>query len=688
VTRSSTLQQTARPAPAVVHGVVRSAGQPLAPAVRESLEPRFGQDFSRVRVHADGTAADSARAVHAIAYTVGEHVVFGAGRYRPGDRAGLPLLVHELAHVSQAGNGSAIGTAGITDADITVGRDDDAAEKAAAEAAARVAGGHPGPIAPSPVSGGPVLRRFSESEHQRIGDAAYTEAFDETRSGGDAGRGAGVDPDLAGELRQLRFQPGATAVYGYGQMVAIADDIASFDLLEQQQNERRDVRIPLLSPVWDWLGDTAHYLDLAARNTAHFHPHNWRTWQPWHWRALQLMQRAFDTRGRAERMRGEMADLLRQFGRAERRARALISRGDAPGGGGPASDAALQRALTDMQALIAGARQAAERSRALRVEAGTLAVEAMAMNGFADHFLTDAFAAGHIVTPRQELLTEYSTEFLGLVPVGGVLQCANIPSLAWHDLDNMSGVRVDNLRGEEWTTYGDDYADVDPDRPPGGRTLSPTMKHVVAATAESVRQMWRAAKGERQSSLRPVLDHLPRPDLGTYPSWTARDWNLQLRYAAGEQLGLSPDATSGPRETGPADVPPNPKGHQVGSGLLSARATCLDLLERFTYPGFVLPTVDRIRRNYRQRYFVGSPGQETPAGTTALPQASVTGRVVAGSLIGAGVGLVGLGLLGLALAGPLGALIGGAVGLVGGFLLGGLVGGLFGRRRDEAEATR
>jgi hypothetical protein len=90
-----------RQAPPIVYDVLRSSGQELDSTSRSLLEPRFGHDFSRVRVHADARAAESAEAVGANAYTVGRHVVFGAGQYAPGSRTGQRLLAHELAHVTQ-----------------------------------------------------------------------------------------------------------------------------------------------------------------------------------------------------------------------------------------------------------------------------------------------------------------------------------------------------------------------------------------------------------------------------------------------------------------------------------------------------------------------------------------------------------------------------------------------------------
>jgi len=93
-------------APPIMHDVLRSPGQPLDQTTRSFFEPRFGHDFSRVRVHSDAAAATSSRAIGARAYAAGEQIVFGAGQYRPESRSGLRLLAHELSHVVQQ---SAIG---------------------------------------------------------------------------------------------------------------------------------------------------------------------------------------------------------------------------------------------------------------------------------------------------------------------------------------------------------------------------------------------------------------------------------------------------------------------------------------------------------------------------------------------------------------------------------------------------
>ena len=107
--RAASRASSPRRAPAIVHEVVRGPGRPLEPEARASLEPRFGFDFSGVRVHTDGRAAASARAVNALAYTAGNHVVFDEGRYQPSSPAGRRLLAHELTHVVQQHGASSTG---------------------------------------------------------------------------------------------------------------------------------------------------------------------------------------------------------------------------------------------------------------------------------------------------------------------------------------------------------------------------------------------------------------------------------------------------------------------------------------------------------------------------------------------------------------------------------------------------
>ncbi len=86
------------------------SGQPLDPETRSAMESRFGQDFSQVRVHTDAASGNAAQTLHAQAFTMGNDVFFGSGKYQPDPND--PLLAHELAHVvQQRGGGTTSSTA-------------------------------------------------------------------------------------------------------------------------------------------------------------------------------------------------------------------------------------------------------------------------------------------------------------------------------------------------------------------------------------------------------------------------------------------------------------------------------------------------------------------------------------------------------------------------------------------------
>jgi hypothetical protein len=82
------------------------AGQPLPASVRSFFEPRFGYDFSQVRIHQNRRAADTARRLNARAFTLGRDIVFADGEYVPGSYAGKKLIAHELTHVIQQNQAS------------------------------------------------------------------------------------------------------------------------------------------------------------------------------------------------------------------------------------------------------------------------------------------------------------------------------------------------------------------------------------------------------------------------------------------------------------------------------------------------------------------------------------------------------------------------------------------------------
>lgn len=135
-----------------------SGGRPLDSATRAYMEPRFGHDFSQVRVHTGPAAQASAGAQRALAYTFGPHIVFGPGQYRPETLAGRWLIAHELTHAIQQ-HGPATG-----------GGATQMLERTAADAGVRVALGGRVRVAGAP--GAPPVQ-FA------FGDHGFTKALDD-----------------------------------------------------------------------------------------------------------------------------------------------------------------------------------------------------------------------------------------------------------------------------------------------------------------------------------------------------------------------------------------------------------------------------------------------------------------------------------------------------------------------------
>lgn len=79
----------------------KSGGTRIDRATRSFMEDRFGADFSHVRIHTGDQAAEMSRELHAHAFTLGDHIYFGSGRFAPETTAGKRLLAHELAHTIQ-----------------------------------------------------------------------------------------------------------------------------------------------------------------------------------------------------------------------------------------------------------------------------------------------------------------------------------------------------------------------------------------------------------------------------------------------------------------------------------------------------------------------------------------------------------------------------------------------------------
>jgi Domain of unknown function (DUF4157)/L,D-transpeptidase catalytic domain len=175
-----------------VYQTIASPGHPLDAAVQRKTRAWFGADFSGVRIHTDAAAARSARDVDAHAYTVGEHIVFGTGRYQPDSDGGRRTLAHELTHVLQQ---RAAGAAG--GRPLTISQPHDADERQAERAADAVLSGHrvSAPAGFSPRPARLARAELDEPEAEAATDASAAATYDGTEAlDGDSPAGGPILP--------------------------------------------------------------------------------------------------------------------------------------------------------------------------------------------------------------------------------------------------------------------------------------------------------------------------------------------------------------------------------------------------------------------------------------------------------------------------------------------------------------
>jgi hypothetical protein len=289
------------------------------------MEARFGHDFAAVRLHRDARAAESARAVAARAYTVGEDIVFASGGYAPQTTDGERLLAHELVHVVQGRRG------GVAErpATLTVGSTTAPEER---EATAFEGTGVQAAHGRAPAGGTRrQLRRFTSTEHVEIGKQAL---------------------------------PGQTAnIFGYGP-IPIGELIALGDYFESLQQ----------------IQDVAHQ---GASGKAE----------------IDCARQKVTTGGKCADATAEQAVSSRYDQLAARNASHFST--------GTAGGKSNRDMYIDYHTRAIQSAWAAGYSPLTAQSAFPEALEAFGM-----HFLTDAFSAGHIRTPRGELRSYWN----GLYP--------------------------------------------------------------------------------------------------------------------------------------------------------------------------------------------------------------------------------------------------------------------------------
>jgi hypothetical protein len=220
-TRNPALEtQNSAGVPPIVHDVLRSPGQPLDAVTRNFMEPRFGHNFSDVRIHADTRAAQSAASVDALAYTVGKNIVFAAGQYEPGSAPGRRLLAHELAHtIQQVDHGASAPQR------LSVGHSNDALEKQADAMADYV-------VSPSAADPAPAVLRKENSAPPSLQRQPCRKADDTIVTGPLAQQAPAIPCEPSGEtLATVRAAAGAQAdILGITQTTRSSPDITYNEL--------------------------------------------------------------------------------------------------------------------------------------------------------------------------------------------------------------------------------------------------------------------------------------------------------------------------------------------------------------------------------------------------------------------------------------------------------------------------
>jgi hypothetical protein len=476
---------------------VAGRSEKLDDATRRRFGAAFGADFSGVEVHPDALPADGR--VHAIA--AGERIDFAKGRYRPGTSGGDRLIAHELAHVVQQRRRAA-GAAG------AVGRM--AAERDADAAAAAAVTGGPA----RPAFGYPVGRpqAFEAWEHRDLGDG------------------------YGGDQRCVWVQPGIRL--SYGQIVALsgdfyrspealimADHAELVNVLKVMETERAEATASADYRPSEWQASTinvdyelattghtrgsrgplpsslggdpetpsgahgevregehvesgapgrqASFFELAAANPAHYSTENIElNWIPGHALALDLARKAWSVSPCRDGVPN-----VHQSGEAPSTRAGTGKAGDVP-------DREPTAAATPGHSDPAGFQlcwRFPEPYMWSDKEDERLEAQAWVASGFADHYLTDAFAAGHLVSGSKgrERCSRFAASYRAAI-TNAIRNCFSadpraasattfvllrmvsdkLPSLLLktvHDYYNRNGVRVRNALGKEWTTYGDSH---------------------------------------------------------------------------------------------------------------------------------------------------------------------------------------------------------------------------------------
>lgn len=370
-----------------------------------------GHSFSGVRIHTGSHASASARSVNALAYTVGQNIVFAEGQYAPQSASGRRLLAHELTHVCQN----------------------------------RV------------ESNGTHVQRFESPEHQDLGGKHLEELFQfiQTEEGEKWAKARGLDPlklvkqmaqDIVLKGKKIRVR--ADLELTPSEIIALMGDFYR-TWQELQSAPKQEIDQLLATMAKERKGGfnanveyenitKGRYTKLARINTAHFAPKNREEWKRLHVEAIAKAKKA----------------------------------------GADNDENAFQ--------------------------------EALLMDAAGGHFLTDAFAAGHLFdtikvqvaiqshlksNPIRPENPEMQT-VVGGMEMGGLAAPLVLKNI--HDRMNSEGFEITNAKGMHWKTFGDNYL----------KNAQETQRIAALAVFISRQQITEAKKGE-SPDVKEVVELLP-----------------------------------------------------------------------------------------------------------------------------------------------------------------------------------
>lgn len=368
-----------------VQDLARSPGVALAPSLRAVMEARLGHDLGHVRIHSGAPAALSARALGVPAYTVGSHIVFDTGQFAPHRAQGQAVLAHELTHAVQQDHAEA-------GAGVVLGRPGDAHERQARQ----IAEGASTTVV-VPASSPLGIQRYEAGEHVQLGETSAElgalvadRTFSYRVNPGDTLRGIAARFSVRVEdLRRLnaaklRRWP---AVAGTGEVVTgfeAGEEVqipVVFNSAVQQAVKTGDLSFTvkgrkLAYGVGIAMGDLFESPEQMAAASAD---------------ELDAIAKLIEAERKGATVTVEQWQTAtnQRYLRLAERNEAHFAPPDValvPASGRPSPDHKTQWERYHQQALQLS--QTGDKDEALRV------------NAFADHFLTDAFAGGHLVNKR------------------------------------------------------------------------------------------------------------------------------------------------------------------------------------------------------------------------------------------------------------------------------------------------